>query len=197
MTSDRARVCSALSTKGMALLGYRGTGKSTVGRIVAERAGRPFLDADLELEVRAGRPVHAIMTDEGEPVFRDWEERTLAELIEQAPTAVIATGGGVVLREQNRNHLRNFGFIVWLTAAPAELARRLQADPRGLAARPPLTADGTIAEIARVLDIRAPIYQALADTVINTEGKSPEQVADAILECWPVRGQSSWLVHGQ
>ena len=136
----------------------------------------------------AGR-CSAILAEEGEPVFRDWEERTLAELIEQSPTAVIATGGGVVLREQNRNRLRDFGFIVWLTAEPAELARRLQADPRGLAARPALTADGTIAEIARVLEVRTPIYQAMADAVIDTGGKTPEQVAAAILECWLVRGQ--------
>ncbi len=103
-----------------------------------DRSQRTFLDADLELEARAGRSVSAIFAEEGEPVFRDWEERTLAELIEQSPTAVIATGGGAVLREANRRRLRDFGFVVWLTAEPAELACRLRSDPRGLAARPAL-----------------------------------------------------------
>ena len=96
MTRDPAPLRSRRPGQGLALVGYRGTGKSTVGRIVADPSERPFLDADLELEARAGRSVSAILTEEGEPVFRDWEERTLAELIEQSPTAVIATGGGVV-----------------------------------------------------------------------------------------------------
>jgi shikimate kinase len=170
--------------RGLALVGYRGTGKSTVGRIVASLSGRTFLDADLELEARAGRSVASIFSEDGEPAFRDWEERTLTELIEQCPTAVIATGGGVVLREQNRQRLRDFGVIVWLTAGPAELAGRLGADPRGLAARPALTATGTIVEIARVLEIRTPIYQAMADTVINTGGKTPDEIAAAILAFW-------------
>jgi shikimate kinase len=189
MTCESAPARPCLPAQGVALLGYRGTGKSTVGRIVAGRSGRPFLDADLELEMRTGRSVSAILTEDGEPVFRDWEERTLAELVDQSPTAVIATGGGVVLREQNRRRLRDFGFLVWLTAEPAELASRLRADPRGLAARPALTADGTIAEIVRVLEIRTPIYQAVADTIIDTGGKTPEEVAAAILESWLARGQ--------
>ena len=170
--------------RGLALIGSRGTGKSTVGRILASLSGRTFLDADLELEARAGRSVASILTKDGEPAFRDWEERTLVELIEQSPTAVIATGGGVVLREQNRQRLRDFGVIVWLTAEPAELANRLEADPCGLAARPALTASGTVLEIARVLAMRTPIYQAMADTVIDTGGKTPDEIAANILAFW-------------
>jgi shikimate kinase len=173
--------------RGLALVGYRGTGKSTVGRILACQSRRDFLDADLELEARAGRSVRAILTEEGEVIFRDWEERILAELIEQSPTAVIATGGGVVVREVNRRRLRDFGFIVWLTAEADELASRILSDPRGLAARPALSADGTIAEIARVLQNRESLYQEVADAVIETGGKVPDEVAAAILE-W-VRGQ--------
>jgi len=169
---------------GLALVGYRGTGKSTVGRILARRLNRPFLDADLEVEARAGRSISAIFAEWGEPVFRDWEERTLAELTEMFPAAIVATGGGAVLRESNRRRLRDFGFVVWLTADPRELARRLESDRRGLAERPALTPVGTIAEIARVLAIRQPFYQGLADTVINTGDKDPDEVATAILGCW-------------
>ncbi len=118
------------------------------------------------------------------PSFRDWEERTLAELIEQSPTAVIATGGGVVLREANRRRLRDFGFIVWLTADPAELARRLEADPGGLAARPALTADGTIAEIARVLEIRTPLYQGWPTRDRDRRQDARTRSPTAILDRW-------------
>ena len=118
-----------------------------MGRLVADRLNRTFLDADLELEVRAGRPISAIFAECGEAVFRDWEERTLAELTSGFPDAIVATGGGAVLRQPNRSRIRDFGFVIWLTADPAVLARRLASDPAGLIARPPLTPAGTIAEI--------------------------------------------------
>jgi len=170
--------------RGLALIGYRGTGKSTVGRILSDRLSRPFLDADLEIEARAGRSIRAIFADWGEPVFRDWEERTLAELTEMFPDAIVATGGGAVLREANRRRIREFGHVAWLTADPSELARRLESDRRDLGERPALTAAGTIAEIAQVLAVRRPLYQGLADTVIETGDKSPDEVATAILGCW-------------
>jgi len=170
--------------RGLALVGYRGTGKSTVGRILADRSNRTFLDADREVEARVGRSISAIFALEGEPVFREWEERTLIELIQCFPTAVLATGGGIVLREANCRRLRDFGLVVWLTAQPAELAHRLESDLRGLAERPTLTGDGTIAEIERVLEVRTPLYQGVADAVIDTADKSPDQVAAAILELW-------------
>jgi shikimate kinase len=185
MTRDPAPPRPRPAGQGLALVGCRGTGKSTVGRIVAGGRARPFFDADLELEATAGRSVAAILVADGEPVFRDWEERTLAELIDRSPTAVVATGGGVVVREANRRLLRAFGFIVWLTAEPAELAHRIESDPRGLTARPALTADGTIAELAQVIEVRTPLYREVADAVIETGGKTPDQVAAAILEIWP------------
>ncbi len=102
--------------QGLALIGYRGTGKSTVGRILADRLNRKFLDADLEIEARAGRSIRSIFTEWGEAVFRDWEEQTLAELTSAFPDAIVATGGGVVLREINRHRIRGLGFVVWLRA---------------------------------------------------------------------------------
>ena len=168
------------------MIGSRGTGKSTVGRILARRVDRPFLDVDPEIEARAGRSIRAIFTDWGEPAFRDWEERTLAAVTEANPGAILATGGGAVLRPVNRRRIRAFGFVVWLTADPAELARRLEDDPRGRADRPPLTAAGTLREIAQVLNERSHLYRELADAVVETGGKSPEDVVDAILGWWTV-----------
>ena len=132
-------------------MGYRGTGKSTVGRILAERLGRPFADADVELEAIAGRPIPAIFAEQGEPAFRDWEERVLCDLTSPARD----DRGDRRRRRPPRGEpglLKSFGFVAWLTADPEVLADRLRADPGGLANRPSLTAAGTLDEIARVLE---------------------------------------------
>jgi len=171
---------------GLVLIGYRGTGKSTVGRLLAERSSCRFVDADREIEARSGRSIRSIFAEDGEAAFRDWEERTLAELVAQARGAILATGGGAVLRESNRRRLRAFGFVAWLTGDPAELARRLEADRAGLADRPALTAAGTLDEIARVLAARTTLYRGLADAVIPTDGRDPSEVADAILGYWTI-----------
>jgi shikimate kinase len=173
--SDHRRV-----RQGLALVGPRGTGKSTIGGILAEQLGWPFLDADVEMERTAGRSIASIFADEGEPSFRDREERILAELIGRG-ACVLATGGGVVLRAANRQRLRSFGLVVWLRADPGVLAARLSADPRGLAGRPALTTAGTLAEIAAVVEARAPLYRAVADLIVDTDGRSPQDLADAVL----------------
>lgn len=171
--------------RGLALVGYRGSGKSTVGKIVASRCGRPFLDADLELEARAGESIRSIFAGQGELVFRDREEETLRELVRSHPDAVLATGGGAVLRAANRRLLAQFGFVVWLQADPAELIRRLDTDPQAVASRPPLTAAGTLAEVAAVLHDRQPLYAEAADAVIATLNRTPDEIAQQILEIWP------------
>ena len=89
-----------------------------------------------------------------------------------------------MVREANRRTIRAFGCVAWLTAEPAELARRLLADRAGLAARPALTPAGTLDEIVQVLADRAPLYARLADAIIPTDGKDPRAVAETILECW-------------
>lgn len=172
------------SRQGLALVGLRGTGKSTVGRILASRLGRPFADADLELEARAGRSIATIFAESGEPEFRDWEERVLAELTRRVDL-VLATGGGVVLRETNRRRLREFGRVAWLAADPQVIAARLRSNPSGVAGRPALTAAGTLDELAAVLDARTPLYREVADLVIQTDTMSVDQVGAAILDAWP------------
>jgi shikimate kinase len=172
----------------MALIGYRGSGKSTVGSILAGWLGRAFIDVDLEIEARAGRSIAAIFAESGERAFRDWEEATLAEITTLDPSAILATGGGAVLRELNRRRIRSLGFVVWLVAPPPELARRLESDRRGLEERPPLTGAGTLEEISHVLAERSPYYRELADVVIDTAGQTPTEVAREILGCWKRTG---------
>jgi shikimate kinase len=179
---------SGRSGRGLVLIGYRGSGKSTVGRIVAGRLTRPFVDTDCELELQTGRSIAALFSEGGEVAFRDREERALAEVTTRFPEAIIATGGGAVLREANRRRIREFGFVAWLSAPPDELARRLEADQENHGSRPALTAAGTIAEIVHLLAARAPIYREVADAVVETEGRSPETVAAAVIDCWRNRG---------
>jgi shikimate kinase len=171
---------------GLALIGYRGSGKSTVGRILADRLHRTFLDCDLELEARSGRSISGIFAERGEGAFRDLEERTLDELLAASPEAIVATGGGAVLRERNRLLLRNFGFVVWLTAEEDELARRIESHRRQspAAERPPLTPAGTLGEIVQVLAARTPLYRDLADLIVDTAGRKPEEVAAIIMASW-------------
>lgn len=160
-----------------ALVGYRGTGKTTVGRLLAERLGWRFVDADQRIEAIAGRPIAAIFAERGEPAFRDLEQSVLAELA-TADRLVLATGGGAVVRPANRPVLRRFGCVAWLTADPAVLADRLRAEADN---RPALTAAGTLGEIADVLAARTPFYREVADVTVGTDGLSPAEIAESIL----------------
>jgi len=169
---------------GLALVGYRGTGKSTIGRLLADRLRRPFVDADDLIVERAGRTIRAIFEESGEPVFRDWEERVLGEVVASRPDAVLATGGGAILRESNRRLLRSFGLVVWLRAEPDELARRLKADSLARHGRPSLTAAGTLREIVDVLEARTPLYRAVSNIELDTQGKTPPEIAEVILNHW-------------
>lgn len=165
------------------LIGYRGSGKTTVGRIVADRLGRSFVDADAVLEERFGRTIRDIFSDEGEPSFRDKEATVLADLCTRTNT-VIATGGGIVLREENRKLLKRHGVVAWLTADPATLLGRIETD-RTTADRRPTLAGGGLAEIEQLLAVREPLYRACADVVVPVGALSPEQAADAILAACP------------
>jgi shikimate kinase len=176
---------STTSGRGIALIGYRGTGKSTVGRLLAERLDRPFADADREVEALDGRSIRSIFLEDGEPAFREAEARVLADLAARlADGGVVATGGGAILLESNRQVLREFGLVVWLTADADTLAHRLRSSRRGVDDRPALTVAGTLAEIAEVLEARTPLYREAADAEVSTVGRNAEQVVEAVLEAW-------------
>jgi shikimate kinase len=147
--------------------------------LLAERLGWGWLDADRVLEARCGRSIRRLFAEEGEAAFRDREAAILAELCGRRRN-VIATGGGVILRECNRERLRQAGRVVWLTADPTTLWQRLQDDPATSERRPALTVGGR-AEIEDVLREREALYRACADWTVSTMDRSPEVVADAIL----------------
>ncbi|MEX2139687.1 MAG: shikimate kinase [Pirellulales bacterium] len=168
------------------LIGYRGTGKSAVARLVAERLGWRWLDADVELERRAGKSIAAIFADDGEPMFRDLESEMLAELV-RLDRHVLALGGGVVLRPENRALIKQAGSVVWLTADPETIQARVQSDPTTSARRPNLTRSGGLDEVRQLLAQREPFYRECAGAVVDTSGRSVAEVAEAVVESFRVR----------
>jgi shikimate kinase len=159
------------------LIGYRGTGKSTVARLLAERLGWGYVDADALLEEKHGRTIRQIFADEGETGFREKEQTILAEIC-KGGRQVVATGGGVILRKENRDQLRAAGKAVWLRADPETIWQRLQACRTTAERRPPLTVGG-LEEIRELLEHRQPLYEQCADWIIDTAGRSPAEVAEA------------------
>lgn len=161
------------------LIGYRGTGKTSTARLVAEKLAWRWLDADAVLEERCGRSIRQIFAEEGEAWFRDKESAILQELC-GLREHVIATGGGVILRPENRQRLKQ-GAVVWLRAAPSILWQRLQNDASTGERRPNLS-QGGLGEIEEFLRIRTPLYEACRDFTVDTAEQSPEQVAQTICE---------------
>lgn len=169
------------------LTGYRGSGKSCVGRLVSARLGWEFIDTDELVERAAGRAIADIFAAEGEPAFRALEDRAVAQAVAGAQR-VISVGGGAVLSGRNRERLRAAGLCVWLSAPPEELHRRLRADPRSGSRRPALSDTPGLEEVRRVLAARRRLYAALADHVVETAGRSVEEVAQAVVALVSVDG---------
>jgi shikimate kinase len=172
--SSLATRCSPLF-----LIGPRGSGKTTVARLLAARLGWDWEDADDVLEARCGKTIRAIFAEEGETSFRDKESAVLAELCGRR-RCVVAAGGGVVVREANRALLRASGYVVWLTADAETLWRRLQGDEHTADRRPALTVGGR-AEVEEIIRAREPWYRECACLMVRTEGRSAEAIADEIV----------------
>jgi shikimate kinase len=162
------------------LTGYRATGKSSIGKILADLLGFDFIDTDEAIEKRQGETIAEMVGRGGWDLFRSKEENLLLELA-QNKNKVIATGGGSVMHEKAWAKLRKNALVVWLTADIKTICQRLAADSDTDDQRPPLTEMGTMNEIAMVLNQRQPLYEKSSDITIHTEGKKPEEVADIIL----------------
>lgn len=162
------------------LIGYRATGKTTLARLLAEQLGWTWMDADVEIERRAGKTIAKMFAEDGEPAFRDLEARVIADLCGQ-DRLVLAAGGGAPLREESRQTMWANGQVVWLTAAPETILARMTGDSTTAARRPSLTDRDPLDEILHLLAKREPVYRESAHLVVDTEGKTPEQLAEEIL----------------
>lgn len=164
------------------LIGYRACGKTTVARLLAERLGIESFDTDDVIVERALKPIARIFAEEGEPAFRSLESAVLAELLGRE-RVVLATGGGVPVREENRTLIRTSGaFVVWLTARPETIARRIAADVHSRSTRPALTDLPPEDEIRALLTRRDPFYRELADLTLETDDVGPDELVRLILE---------------
>jgi len=166
------------------LIGYRGTGKSTVAPLLAARLGWPAVDADVVLEKQAGRTIADIFACDGEPVFRQLERQTIVELI-QRDDLVLAVGGGAILNADTRRDLKAAGPVVWLQASPETIASRIAADPVSAARRPNLTSTGGIDEIRTLLESRTPMYQETSTIRVLTDDRSDTDIVAEIIALLP------------
>jgi shikimate kinase len=164
----------------IALIGYRGTGKTTVARLLAESLACDWIDSDDEIERTASKSIAEIFAGDGEPHFRDLETAALRRLCQQDNT-VLALGGGAVIRRENREILSAVGHVVWLEADVDTIFHRVAADATTAARRPNLTIGGGREEIAQLLADRTPVYRECATLAVDTLDKSPQQVAREIL----------------
>jgi shikimate kinase len=172
------------------LIGYRGVGKTSVAIQLAAQLGCGWCDSDVELERNVGRSIGEIISQDGEMAFRDAEQRLLAELLARAG-GVVATGGGVVLREANRHLLSTIGRpVVWLQADAATIRRRLASDPSTALRRPGLTTANPLDEVAAALAAREPLYQGLADLAVDTVAEPIDAVVTRIVEWLVARGNA-------
>lgn len=165
----------------LTLIGYRGTGKSTVAAALARQLGCDWRDADAVLEEKVGSSIARLVRERGEPFFRDEESSVLTRLLAECD-GVLATGGGVVLKPENRDLLRARGRpIVWLTASADVIRGRLAADPSTGDRRPALAGADPLAEVASALEAREPLYRQCADVAFDTGALAVDEIVARIV----------------
>lgn len=191
----------ATSERNIVLTGFMGSGKTSVGKLIAEKTGRAFVDTDDLIEQRAGKSIPRIFEEEGETAFRDLETEAVQHAA-QTHARVIATGGGAVMRPQNREALRKTGEIVFLDAPIEVIFQRIQND----GSRPLLEAENPLMKARALLEKRRPVYLQ-ADMTVDTQRLTIEQTADKIVQALQKRlrgatrkievnlGERSYAIH--
>jgi shikimate kinase len=169
------------SNRNIVIVGFMGTGKSTVSRLLSERLGWESKDTDEEIERLTGRSVEQIFSADGEEVFRDWESKVLADLMSRK-RLVVATGGGAVLREINRRTMLTGGWVVALTAGKQSLIRRLT--NTAAAGTRPLLAGDAEERVSTLLETRRHAYD-FAHVMVDTTKRSPSEVTELLLRWLP------------
>lgn len=163
------------------LIGYRCSGKTAVGKILARRLGTDFLDTDRLIEEESGSSIQGLALAKGWGHFREME-KSLIEKVIGKDNLVIATGGGVVMDEENVTNLKRNGWIVWLKADAATIKDRMRKEQRSGNVRPSLTGSDPLEEIEHVLNLRTALYEKAGDLTVDTSAYCPREVADLIME---------------
>ena len=170
------------SVRNLVLVGFMGSGKSSVGREIARRWAFRFIDTDTAIRHKYRKSIPDIFATFGEPFFRDEENKTLQEL-QASQEAVIATGGGIILQPRNHPLLRTLGVVVWLTASEETIWERVSRNQN----RPLLRTNDPRTTIRHLMSTRYPLYGAVADITVETTGLTHQEVADqavAALNGW-------------
>jgi len=162
-------------TANVFLIGPMGSGKTAVGKHLARLMRAPFRDSDAEIESRTGVDISYIFSREGEPGFRVREREVLEDITRESPI-VLATGGGAILLEENRKVLRERGFVVYLRTSLEQQAERVRQGRN----RPLLHDVDPLTKLTELMQIRAPLYESLADFSVATDGRKVHTVADSI-----------------
>jgi shikimate kinase len=164
-------------TRRILLVGMMGAGKSTVGRLVADKLDWRYVDSDTEVERSTGLTVPELFARDGEEAFRAAESDALERACADTEPTVVSVAGGAVLREANRSLLAASGTVIWLRAPVSLLARRV-----GDGAGRPLLDDDPLAALTALSAVRDPLYAEVADLAIDTEGLEPDEVATLVMQ---------------
>ena len=168
------------------LIGYRCSGKTAVGKILARELGRDFLDTDGLIEREIGGSIEGFVSKKGWDLFREME-KTVIKKIAKKDNLVIATGGGIVMDKENVSNLKRNGWIVWLKADPSVIKDRMTKEQGSGKLRPSLTGSDPIEEIEHVLSLRTPLYEKASDLTVDASTYVPREVADLIMKGLPLK----------
>jgi shikimate kinase len=170
------------------LIGYRCSGKTAVGKALAGKLGKDFIDTDILIEENSGCTIETIISKKGWGHFREIEKILIAEVSEKN-NQVIATGGGAIMDTENVKLLKRNGWIVWLNGRPEVLAKRMTIDQRRGKARPSLTGADPLEEITEVLAIRAPFYERASNFSVDTSTVTLKETANLIINNLPEKAR--------
>ena len=158
------------------LIGFMGSGKTTFGKWISQNAGMAFCDIDEYIEMKQKKTINTIFAQDGEEYFRNLETHTVQQLCEKLLDCVISVGGGLPMRDENREYLKKLGTVVYLRASEDTLVNRLEGDTK----RPLLAGIDVRSKIAKLMKVRSSVYEQVGDIVIDTDDKTFEQLYNEI-----------------